>query len=459
MFARSYFVNAVEGCFRLFTSLRLTVVLLVIMAIGAILGMCFDQTLGFQEFNEKKSPYAWLNWTVSFFELHDAFHSWWFSISVLFLALNLIACSIERLPRIFYEYRRPRPFLTTRRLLGLPLNTKKTASSMSEATKILNIFFGKRQVKSWHFGSVTYYFNDIVPFARFGVYIVHIALLVVMFSSIYVTQKGVDGMAIIEPGRKEKFIRAKGIGGVPYIHDLGFFVECEQFRLKTFVDDSPMEFESDLAIRKTLNDEPIVRQTVRVNQPLHYAGFTFYQSSYRPIVAEKKVRLGISSKDGSYKEIHDVGIDTSITLPDGSLLTPVKLMDDFGGLGAAVRIDELQKNGVRTFFHVFRRYPEFDAKVRQSAYAIKFLAPIEQYATGLSVASVPGLPVIFFGFFLLIAGLFFCFLCTPRRYFARLRQEGDSIEIIFAAQAFRHQQHVKERFFALMKKMNEEVHE
>lgn len=433
-------VNLVNLFWRWFISLRLTFVLLGFISLGAVIGMSYDQTLSYDEFyqNQTEGLAAFL---LNFFELYDAFHSWWFSLAILLLALNLIACSIERLPRIYFDYVRPRPYLTERRLLGLNLKQKLVVADLPQAQMVVEKYFGKK-LSSVKLLNGDYYFQDKEGIARFGVYVVHIALLIIMFSSIYATQNGVDGHVLIEEGKMARFITAKGAGGVNYTYDLGFYVGCEDFRLRTFVDNSPMEFESDLYISD--NGIKSHEQTVRVNEPLSYAGFTFYQSSYRPIISEKMVRIEVTDLLGKKEHFH-IKLNSPIKLASGEVLLVEKIYDDFAGLGQAIRIKETLADS-STYFHVFRRYPQYD-EVRKAGFKVTFIDIDQEYATGLSVGKVPGISIIFSGFLLLVLGLYLCFFMHPIRFFARIEKRGEIYEVWLAAQGFRHQNIVKEIFF------------
>src|SRR4051812_40465276 len=103
-----------EAVFRFFCSLRLTVFNIAMLMMGCFIGMFIDQTKSFEEHARVwlESPYQWKYRVFSALEFHDVFHSWWFAVIVLMLALNLIACSIERLPKIWLDIKHPDPRLT-----------------------------------------------------------------------------------------------------------------------------------------------------------------------------------------------------------------------------------------------------------------------------------------------------------------------------------------------------------
>lgn len=432
-----------DQLWRFFISLRLTFVLLVILSLGALLGMSYDQTLSFDEFLSKTPQSGFVAQLANFFELYDAFHSWWFSLVIVLLSANLIACSLERLPRIYYDAKRPRPYLTDRRLLGLSMKKEVQVTDKIQAYEIIKNFFGKAFAKA-QLNNSEYYYCERQTAGRFGVYIVHIALLIVMYSAVYATQNGVDGHVMIEEGDKTRFISAKGAGGVNYTYDLGFYIGCDDFRLSTFLDNSPMEFESDLFISQG-EDEFLARQTVRVNEPLTHAGFTFYQSSYRPVLSEKIVNLAVADRDGNL-ERHRVHLNSEIKLSNGISYTPQKLYDDFAGLGEALRVNQRDTQGESTYFHIFRKYPDFDKQVRAAQNHLVFLGSDQKYATGLSIGKVPGVSFIFSGFLLFLIGLYMCFFMTPVRYFARLQANAQGYEVTMGAQGFRHMASVRAEF-------------
>ena len=155
-----FFRLFIEQFWRFFISLKLTFVLLVFIGIGAFLGMYFDQTLTFEEFlqiNQQNSFYFLLN----IFDLNDAFHSWWFSLVIVLLAFNLIVCSFERLPRIYFDAIAKRPYLTDRRLLGLSLKKNFTVSSYEEGIEKIKKFFNSSYQKLDTFLEYEFFYKSV----------------------------------------------------------------------------------------------------------------------------------------------------------------------------------------------------------------------------------------------------------------------------------------------------------
>jgi len=447
---------------RFFCSLRLTLVVLLTLGSGCVIGMVFDQTKSYAEHKAEWGD-GMRSRIYDVLEFYDVFHSWWFGITVVVLALNLIACSFERLPKIWIDIQNPQKELTDAQLRGIKHLYKNTLTKeqLAKAKGMVADWFGGAPVVEKN--GETFSFYERHRYARTGVYIVHISLLFVMFGSIYVTYNGVDGMMMIVEDTKGQHVRAKGPGGLNYSMDLGFEVKCTDFRLKTFVNGAPMEFESDLEIYEPdALVNPVVTKTIQVNDPLEYKGYTFYQASYNPIPGDQQVQLDICPRPTTEAElpvydacksdarnIHQLSIGDKVRMPDGTSFVPLEITQQFRGLGAAVKVQKISSTGEVTSFVVFRNYPEFDNGVRRGEYVVGFRGFDQQYATGVQVGKVPFINVVFGGFLFMFVGMFMAFFMSHRRYWMRIRKvDGDDDKYVFeyAGAARRHQYAFEDEF-------------
>ena len=83
----------------LFSSVKLTVVLLLTLALTSIIGTLIPQN---------ESPQAYLKafgaFLYRFYDIlgfFDLYHSWWFQFLILLLAINVLVCSLDRLPGVW----------------------------------------------------------------------------------------------------------------------------------------------------------------------------------------------------------------------------------------------------------------------------------------------------------------------------------------------------------------------
>lgn len=440
---RSSFAWFIRRQWALFCSLKLTLVVLILLLFSLFVGMFWDQTKTLDMHLASLEPGSvWETVFVSL-ELYDVFHSWWFSVLVLLLALNLIACSVERLPRIWIEIRNPERHLTAALYARLPHKQAVLLPSLEQCQKWVQKAWGV-QLKQ-HADGNWYVFYEKHPYARCGVYVIHTALLLMMFGSIVATNWGVDGLMMIEEGEKSRIVRARGPGGMPYFYDLGFDVRCRDFRFKSFVDGSPLAFESDLVIEDPrAGTQRIPAQTVRVNQPLHYNGYTFYQSSYQMLEGQEIVHLGLAWHGESPKSYRTL-MGSAVRLGPQTVVTPLLAVEDYGGLGPALKVEEIHKGKSNTFF-VFRSYPDFDFKVRRGPVDVFYRGMDGRYATGISVGYVPGISAVFFGFVLMVIGLWMAFAMSHRLYYARAAKREDGYEFWVAGISKRHRHAFLEEF-------------
>ncbi|MDA0713332.1 MAG: cytochrome c biogenesis protein ResB, partial [bacterium] len=412
---------------------------------GLLVGMFWDQTLSLAEQLEFFPNSSFLAGLFVFFEGYDVFHSWWFSIVILILALNLTACSIQRLPQIWIEIHNPERVLTDQLFKKLPLKFQTEIATNKAYAFVEQLLPPGRFTQT--IDNINYYYFEKHKYARTGVYIVHIALLMIMFGSILATNLGIDGMMMIVEGEVENTVRVKGPGGLAYQHQLGFNLKCDDFRLKTFVDGSPMDFESDLTLIDANEVPPTtIKQTIKVNQPLQHKGYTFYQASYQPMPSETQIKLMIAPH-GETGQAHFLAIGEKMQMPDGDAFIPMEIMEDYGGLGAAVKIKQIKSNGQSTSFVVFRQYPDFDKLVRRDKWNVYFQGFDQVYATGVSVGKVPYIQLVFGGFCVMFVGLFMAFYMSHRRYFFRIKRlSNDNCELLISGIARRHAEAFAEEF-------------
>src|SRR5438270_2985536 len=100
--------HLIEKVWRFFCSLRLTLANLLLLFLAMIAGTFVNpQNDSLTNIERAFANRPLVLWSYRWFELYDLFHSWWFTLLLVSLALNLIACSVERLPRIWYMVRYP----------------------------------------------------------------------------------------------------------------------------------------------------------------------------------------------------------------------------------------------------------------------------------------------------------------------------------------------------------------
>jgi cytochrome c biogenesis protein len=421
---QSHFV--IERIWRFFCSLRLTLVNLLLLFLGMIAGTFVNpQNDSLANIERALAGREWTLRGYRWFELYDLFHSWWFTALLLSLALNLVACSLERLPRIWYLVRYPERRLD--HVVGLRFKVPAAASALS-AEAVADALRKRRYRVQVQDGFV---FAERGRYARFGVWVVHLSLLLILGGGVFGRLTAFEGTAQVPQngGIIAGFVQ-RNPDGSEFKHrlvDAGtgrpFLVQCNDFRLKEFEPGRAKAFESDLVVYEDLGSrEPgreLARATITVNHPLRYGGLTFYQASYAQLEEGQRAKIALHDRVGGTTREMMVSAGEVIDAAEGLTYQLVEYSQDFAGLGPAVQVVRTE-DGRRSTFWVFARDPGFDARNRPDRFSLSFdrLAPL--YATGLQIARDPSTPVVYLGCFLLFAGIGIAFYTSHKRIWAQV---------------------------------------
>jgi cytochrome c biogenesis protein len=435
---------AVEQMFRFFCSLRLTLANLLLLFLAMIAGTFVnpqnDSLLNIERaFANRPLVLGAYRW----FELYDLFHSWWFTLLLVSLALNLIACSLERLPRIFYLVRYPETRLD--HVVGLRFRTASVPALLSADAVAEQLRSRKYLVRAAAGGL----FAEKGRYARFGVWVVHLSLLLILGGGIVGRLTAFEGVASVPQGggQVDAFVERRPDGS-QFRHKLvdregrPFLVRCDDFRLKEFEPGRPKAFESDLRVFRKLPDgsagAELARETITVNHPLRYAGLTFYQASYLQLEEGMRARVKILDK-ATGSEVERLAAPAEpIEAAEGLSYRVVDYQEDFSGLGPAVQVvrseeppgsrpeagpaGRMPSSAARlSSFWVFAKRPDFDRDNRDDRFAFRFERLTPFYATGLQIARDPSTPVVYAGCFLLFFGIGVAFYTSHKRVWAQLR--------------------------------------
>src|SRR2546430_3660339 len=310
---------------------------------------------------------------------------------------------------------------------GLRFRRAPVASVLPAAAAAAQLRARKYRVRTAE-GSL---FAEKGRYARFGVWVVHLSLLLVLGGGVFGRLTAFEGTAQVPQngGTISGFVQ-RNPDGTEFKHrlvDAGtgrpFLVQCNDFRLKEFEPGRPKAFESDLVVYQDLGaGEPgreLARATITVNHPLRYAGLTFYQASY--VQLDEGVRAKVRMLDkvtGKPRELM-VGAGEEIKAADGLSYQVTDYNPDFVGLGPAVQVARNEDGKIGSFW-VFSRDPDFDRRNRPDRFSFGFdrLAPL--YATGLQIARDPSTPVTYTGCFLLFAGIGIAFYTSHKRIWAQV---------------------------------------
>ena len=291
-----------------FSSVRLALVLLLTLAVTSVLGTVLPQGEAPVFYEQRYSPSA--AGLIHFFQLSDMYHSWWFQWLLFLLALNMIACSLKRFSTTWKVFKAPPRPVSEQMFNTLPFNRKlslpdRTLDHQGWVQTLLGRHYGKMATLSTKEGKAFYLEKG--RFSRFGVYLVHLSVLVIFLGALIGSLYGFKGSLELREGEDKDriFIKGRQTNKV-----LGFFVKLDRFSLSYYSDGQPREYRSDLSIWEGGREKE--KAVIRVNDPYTYKGITFYQSSWD----RYPTTINLSIKKGEQESELSIEMDKITPLPE-----------------------------------------------------------------------------------------------------------------------------------------------
>ncbi len=277
-----------------FASVKLTIVLLLSLAVTSIIGTLIPQ-------NEDPQAYVEAFGGVLFklfnlLDLFDMYHSWWFQLLIILLTANIIVCSIDRMSssrRILFVRN---PSFKLPRFRNLKYRQEFSDGRTPQQLKdTYQTFIARRfrhsQVDTTENGFAI--FGEKGRWTRFGVYTVHLSVVLLLIGGLIGSKFGFDGYVNIAEGESANQIRLRN---KPQMVQLPFTVRCDDFDVSFYDTGAPKEFRSSLTVLE--QGRPVLKKDIIVNDPLRYKGISFYQSSYGNLPSNEVILSFTSNSTG-----------------------------------------------------------------------------------------------------------------------------------------------------------------
>ena len=434
-----------------FTSLKLTVVILLTLAATSVIGTLIKQ-------NETPAYYVGKFGTffanlLYLFNIVDMYQSWWFRTLLTGLCINIIACSIHRLSagwKIIFPKNltlRPDRIKSGSNPLLFELPTSVHAAS-DIITPIISREYRFLQTKKTETGMTLS--AEKHRWTRLGVYIVHFSVILMVLGGLIGSIFGFEGFATLPEGKATDRIFLKK-NNLP--HALPFIIRCDDFDVSFYRNGIPKEYKSQLTIFE--NNSAVLTKNVIVNDPLRYKGISIYQSSYgelpsrNPAVKDltnTPVQIQFTSSQSGMMYTQVLVIGESFDLPEGQgsfLLKEHRKADTFGGqdIGDSLIAVITNPEGESREIQLPVRFAGFDRMRRgyfvfAIANAHELMAhdknEAKQYYTGLHITKDPGVWVVYAGFILMIAGCYISFFMSHQQVLVEIAPNERHSRILLA---------------------------
>ena len=434
--------------FNLFRSMKFTIFLLILLAILSILGTLVKQNAPSSEYIQRYG--ITLYEVLNFFDLFDMYHSWWFSAILLLLVINLVTCSLQRLPRILNQTFRDSDSHGWRdaMLKTMPYVERLPAPAREE--NVRSGFTGWfRNVKRIETDSEILYYAERGRFSRLGVPLAHLSILIILVGGLLGSVLGFKGFVNILEGETVDQIHLR-LGDKEVPEPMGFSVRCDDFEITYYDLQQPERHVKSYSSSLTILEEgkEILKKTVEVNHPLHYKGLAFYQSSYGTI---RDITLAIQWKGKKEKKYLKTFEGGTVSIPDSDLrLQLLRYVPQIHNFGEGVQVVLLGPDRTPQPLWVLRGLPKSNPANGDFQLTLEEVDSKEY--TGLQVTKDPGVRVVWIGSSLLILGLIISFFFSHQRVWAKIPKAGGK-EIVLAGSASKNRVGFEKRFNELVNRV------
>ncbi len=274
-----------DGLWGLLTSVNFAVVQIIVLALFAVVGMTLRQLPGFAF----RSPTDYANEMARLHGIYDAtlgagvvdalerlqlfqvFSSVWFSIGLIVLIISIVACTIDRTPRLWRQSAdirvvQPEPFYDPA-LPDRAVVTGLAAQAVAGALRRRRFVVRERVVDG-----VTYVYGDRNRWTKMATLLTHAGLVTFLVAAAVTTRLGDEQGLVVAEGELLT-VGPIGTPGLLLVRNLGFDAPG-------FDTGRPTDFTTRLAVYR--DGHQIAEKVIRVNDPLTVGGYTFHQNGFGP---------------------------------------------------------------------------------------------------------------------------------------------------------------------------------
>jgi cytochrome c biogenesis protein len=401
-----------------FASVKLALVLLITLAITSILGTVLPQGESMAFEDQGYSPIA--GKLIRFFQLYDMYHSWWFQWVLLLLTINLIVCSVKRFSSTWKVVKAPTRSVTDHLFETLPFHRKFSLNDQhTDSQAWVHSLLGRnfRKLVSLPVPKGSAFYSEKGRFSRFGVYLVHLSVLIIFMGAIIGSLYGFKGFLELKEGQSKDQIFIKG---PQPLKDLGFSVKLDRFIMASYPNGMPKEYRSDLSVWEQGLEK--LKTSVRVNDPFTYKGITFYQSSWDQFPISIKLS---ATKNGQESEL-ELKMERRAQIPETPFtLQIVRYVNNMANLGPALGVILFKDQEKIDQRWILANHPDFHGN-QLGEFQLKIKEIKTGYVSGLQVNRDPGVWFIWIGASLMLIGFIIAFYFSHQQVWVWIRRIKDS---------------------------------
>jgi cytochrome c biogenesis protein len=370
--------------FKNFAQLQNAIFLLLVIAIFSILGTIIEQDKSLDYYQNQYSSIFFFDKVslfqiIIFFGINHVYRTWWFFTLLFLFASCLIICT----------FLQQFPLLKLARRCNFKFNVQEFENQ--EYFTILNFFyfflilnnFKAKKYNIFQQKRIVYVYKGIL--GRFAPIVVHLAMLLILIGNVIAALGSFNSQELIVKG---EIFQLQNIITKNYFSNLPEnSVRINDFWIEYGQNSNVEQFYSDLSILDKDGIEEI-QKTINVNLPLRFHALTFYQTDWN--VIGLRIRFN--------EQIYQLPLNN---LPQVKNLNiswiPINELNNKGLIFII--------NNLKGTFSLYSNNGEFLGTFTLGDSIIdNFKLEVIEFVneTGLQIKLDPGIPLIFFGFGLLM---------------------------------------------------------
>nr|QHO64046.1 cytochrome c biogenesis protein [Lympha mucosa] len=367
-------------------NLNLSIFLLLLISLISILGTIIEQDESIEYYQNNypinNAKLLRINWQIiQIFKLNQLYTSWFFLTLLTIFCISLIVCTLStQLPSLKNARR-----WKFKKMLSEKNTLWQYATPIIVSPSSVIYFLNIKYYHVFHQKHYIYSYKGLL--GRLAPILVHISLINVLLGSLIGLFTGISFQEMIPSG---EIFHLKNIikSGLTSSMPDNLIGKINNFNIEYNPNKSIKQFYSNISILDK-NAKIIKNQTISVNKPLYFQGFTFYQTNWEinglklKISSNDEIQVPIKKVINNNKtfwitNFHYNDIDTlSIIIP--GLDDPISYYNKKGQLLETVEVGKI---------YIINNIP------------IQILEIIT--STGLQIKKDPGIPIIYFNFFILM---------------------------------------------------------
>ncbi len=420
---------------RLFTSVRLAVVLILLISLASLGGVLLVQAPAAPEvdptgydrwLSQIRDKYGTLTGLFDSVGLFRVFTSWWFQLLLALLAINTAVCTVDRSGKVVKRsFGTPSVEMPEKFFVRAALRSRMIVSGITEAQsdQIVKDSLRGYRIKRADSDGRTSFYADRWRMAPLGTLVHHAALVGLILGFAAMARWGDDFTLVVAEGDMAT------LGA-----DSNLAIRLETFTDEYYVSGPPKDYVSDVVLYE--DGVEIRRSSVRVNSPLVYKGTRLHQSFFG-------IAVEVAMRDSSGRVIVEERVPLAWRVgerPFGSFVVPSEQLEIYVIGPASTFIDEAIPAGqVRVeVYQLGNEQPYALGNVAQGETTelgglnYEFLR--ETQFSGFQVVRNPARPLLWGASIAFVVGLIWVLYLKPRQLWAQRKKIGDNTyEISFGA--------------------------